>query len=137
MAWSIFSGGNGDQLAVAWAVALLGALGIQANPQNLQFVFDWEKSEGGGGAYNPLNQGPVPGRPDLSGGTQYGGGASDYNGWQAGIAGAVAYLNMANYTNVLAAMRGGNYWQMAQALWASPWAASHYGNGRNLSLIHI
>ena len=52
----------------AWAVLLLQALGLQATPDRLQFVFDWEKSEGGGGAYNPLNQGPVPGHPELSGG---------------------------------------------------------------------
>jgi hypothetical protein len=133
MAWSIFDLPNGDQVAVAWARQLLGALNVPVNATNLQFVYDWERSEGGGGAYNPLNQGPVPGRPDLSGGTQYGGGASDYNGWQAGLEGAVAYLNMPNYQAVLQALNGNNYWQMAGALWASPWAASHYGNGNNWS----
>jgi hypothetical protein len=129
MAWSIFSQGGGEHVAVAWAVQLLASLGLQATPDRLRFVYNWEKSEGGGGAYNPLNQGPVPGRPDLSGGTQYGGGASDYNGWAAGLAGAVAYLNMPNFAPVLQALRAGSYQPMAQALWASPWAASHYMYG--------
>jgi hypothetical protein len=129
MAWSIFS--QGDEVAVAWAVQLLAALGLQATPARLQFVFDWEKSEGGGGAYNPLNQGPVPGRPELSGGTQYGGGASDYNGWAAGLAGAVAYLHMSNFSQVLQAMVSDNYVSMALALFESPWAASHYNNGQS------
>jgi hypothetical protein len=130
MAWSVFNYNNGGQQAVAWAVALLKELGITANPANLQFVYDWEKSEGGGGAYNPLNQGPVPGRPDLTlTGPQYGGGAADFASWTAGLQGAAAYLQMPNYRNVLAAMQGSNYQAMAQALWASPWAGSHYGYG--------
>jgi hypothetical protein len=130
MAWSIFSQQNGDQLATAWAVELLQALGLQATPDRLQFVFDWERSEGGGGAYNPLNQGPVPGQPALtSTGQQYGGGASDFKGWQAGLLGAVAYLNMPNFRGVLQAMTSGTYASMAQALWASPWASGHYGYG--------
>ena len=133
MAWSIFSQPNGDLLATAWAVQLLQALGVQnASPGQIQFVYDWEKSEGGGGAYNPLNQGPVPGDPSLTTtGQQYGGGAADYASWQDGIAGAVAFLNMPNYTGVKQAILNDDPSGAAQALWASPWAGSHYGNGAN------
>lgn len=128
--WSIFDYPNGDLLATAWAVNLLTAANLPVTQPNIQFVYNWEKSEGGGGKFNPLNQGPVPNDPSLtSTGQQYGGGAADFNSWQAGIAGAVDFLNMPNYAPVKAALQSSNYQQATQALWASPWAASHYGNG--------
>jgi hypothetical protein len=137
MAWSIFDYTNGDYVAVIWAVNMLEALNPSWTTQNpppvsvQQFVFNWEKSEGGGGKFNPLNQGPVTGEPQLtSTGQQYGGGASDFVSWAAGIAGAVAYLNYSNYAAVLAAILKGDGNAAATALWASPWAGSHYGYGR-------
>ena len=134
MAWSIFDYPNGNALATVWAVELLSALGIQATPDKLQFIFDWEKSEGGGGKFNPLNQGPVPGQPQLTTtGQQFGGGAADFASWQAGIQGAVAYLNMPNYQPILQQLRSGNGQGAKLALWNSPWAASHYGYGSNWS----
>lgn len=130
MAWSIFDLNNGDAVATAWATALLAALGIQATPERVQFIYDWEQSEGGGGKFNPLNQGPVPGQPSLTTtGSQYGGGAADFANWEAGIQGAVDYLHMPNFQGVLAALQGNNYSAMTQALWDSPWAGSHYGYG--------
>jgi hypothetical protein len=126
--WSIFAHGDAD--AVAWAKTFLAALGTPVSAANIRFVYDWEASEGAGGKWNPLNQGPVPGRPDLTTtGQQYGGGAADYASCQAGITGAVAYLNMPNYTAVLAAMRHSDYAAAAIALWKSGWAGSHYGYG--------
>jgi hypothetical protein len=131
--WSIFNYAQGDQLAVAWAEQLCRALGAPVTASNVQFIYNWERSEGGGGAYNPLNQGPVPGDPALTNtGQQFGGGAAGFVSWQAGLAGAVAYLNMPNYAAVKQALMGGNAAVTGpQALWASPWAASHYGYGSN------
>jgi hypothetical protein len=133
MAWSIFQQGGGQGAAVTWAEDLEKALGVPQTPANNQFIYDWEVSEGGGGAYNPLNQGPDPSNPSLSGGSQYGGGASDYNGWQAGITGAVDYLNMPAYAEVKRALQQSNYTNARSALIASSWAASHYNNGSSFS----
>lgn len=130
--WSIFSNG-GNAAAQTWAQDLLSKMGAPATPANLKMVYDWEKSEGGGGKFNPLNQGPVPGHPELSGGSQYGGGAASYVSYDAGLQGAVDYLNMPNYTQVRADLMAGQGDAAAQALWASPWAESHYGNGANWS----
>lgn len=134
MPWSIFTDGGGDGAAKTWAQKLLQADGAPDTPANEQFVYDWERSEGGGGKYNPLNQGPVPGHPELTTtGSQYGGGAADFANYQAGIQGAVDYLNMPNYTAVQAALKAGNANQARSALIASPWAASHYGGGASFS----
>jgi hypothetical protein len=134
MAWSIFSDGGGDGAAFSWALRLLQALGAPTTQSNITFIYQWEKSEGGGGAYNPLNQGSsdVP-SSWVSSGDQYGGGAANYVSWQAGIDGAVAYLNMSNYTKVLAALKAGNGDGAKVALWNSPWASSHYGYGSGWS----
>jgi hypothetical protein len=134
MAWSIFSNGGGDGAAVTWAEDFLSQLGAPVTPGNEQFVYDWEQSEGGGGEYNPLNEGPVPGQPQLTTtGSQYGGGAADYASYAAGIQGAVDYLDMSNYTQVKAALMANNPTEAEQALFASPWAASHYGYGSSFS----
>jgi hypothetical protein len=134
MAWSIFSNGGGDGAALTWAENFLSQLGAPVTPGNEQFVYDWEQSEGGGGEYNPLNEGPVPGQPQLtSTGSQYGGGAADYVSYAAGIQGAVDYLNMSNYTQLKAALMANNPTEAEQALFASPWAASHYGYGSSFS----
>jgi hypothetical protein len=129
-AWSIFQQGGGDSVAVAWAKQLLQMINAPQSDGNIQFIYDWEKSEGGGGKYNPLNQGPVPGQPSLTTtGSQFGGGAADYASWQAGLQGASDYLNMSNYRSVLSALRSDNPTAARNALWSSPWAASHYGYG--------
>jgi hypothetical protein len=134
MAWSIFSDGGGKGVAVAWAIALLKALGAPASQGNIKFIYDWEVSEGGGGKFNPLNQGPVPGRSNLtSTGEQYGGGAADFVSWSAGIEGAVAYLNMSNFRAIKNALLDNNPSGARAALIASPWAASHYGGGSEFS----
>lgn len=130
MAWSIFSNGGGNGAAVTWAKDFLTALGAPVTSGNMQFVYDWELAEGGGGKYNPLNQGPVPGHSELTTtGSQYGGGAADYASYNAGIQGAVDYVNMPNYTAVKAALMNNDPAAARSALIQSPWAASHYGNG--------
>lgn len=128
--WSIFTQGGGPRVAVTWGKRLLGLLGLPQSGPRLRFVYDWEVSEGGGGLFNPLNQGPVPGHRELTTtGQQYGGGAADYASWGAGLAGSADYLHMPAYAGVLAALARGDYWAAARALWASPWADSHYGWG--------
>lgn len=134
MAWSIFKEGGGKGVAVTWAGDLLSAIGAPDTPSNRQVIYDWEVSEGAGGKYNPLNQGPVPGHSELtSTGSQYGGGAADYVSWQAGIQGAADYLNMSNFKSIKNALVSGNSSAARNAIISSPWAASHYGHGSSFS----
>jgi hypothetical protein len=134
MAWSIFTQGGGDGAALTWAQDLLQALGAPVTEGNEQFIYDWEQSEGGGGQYNPLNQGVDPNNPSLTdSGNQYGGGAANYVSYAAGIQGAVDYLNMPNYAGVKSALMANNPTSAEAALIQSPWAASHYGYGSAFS----
>lgn len=134
MPWSIFTQGGGQGAALTWARDLLKMLGAPESKGNQQFVYDWEVSEGGGGKYNPLNQGPVPGHPELTTtGSQFGGGAADFASWQAGLTGAVDYLGMDNFRDIATALRANNPQAARTALIASPWAASHYGYGSGFS----
>jgi hypothetical protein len=130
VAWSIFQQGGGPEVAVGWALELLKLMGAPRTPGNIEFIYQWEKSEGGGGRYNPLNQGDDPGHPTYTTtGSQYGGGAADYASWQAGLYGARDYLNMPAFQPIRDAMIANKPAQARVALWASPWAASHYGGG--------
>lgn len=134
MAWSIFTQGGGKGAAQTWAKDLLSAIGAPSDPATVQVVYDWEVSEGAGGQYNPLNQGPVPGHPELTTtGSQYGGGAADFASWQAGLQGAVDYLNMGNYAAIKRSLVAGDASAARAAIIASPWAGSHYGNGSSFS----
>jgi hypothetical protein len=134
MPWSIFTDGGGKEVAVGWAQQLLRQINAPVTPGNTQFVYDWEVSEGGGGKFNPLNQGPVPGQPQLTTtGQQYGGGAADFASWQAGLQGAADYLNMPNFTSVRDALKRNDPVGARSALIASPWAASHYNGGASFS----
>lgn len=138
MAWSIFTDGGGNQVAVGWAQQFLTALGAPVTPGNVQFVYQWELAEGGGGKYNPLNTGPVKEHPEwTTTGEQFGGGAADYASWQTGILGPVYYLEnyqQATYSKILNALRGNDPAGARAALWASPWAAGHYGYGADWPL---
>lgn len=128
MPWSIFSDGGGQGTALTWAEDLLTEIGAPVSPGNEQFIYDWEVSEGGGGKFNPLNQGPVPGHPELtSTGEQFGGGAADFVSWEAGLQGAADYLAMSAYSDIRGALIAGQPEQARAALIDSPWAASHYG----------
>lgn len=132
MAWSIFS--QPGDAPKAWAQDLLSLIGAPRTPGNVQFVYDWEKSEGGGGKFNPLNQGPVPGQPGLTTtGSQFGGGAADFASWSAGLQGASDYLHMPNFQPILNNLKANNPVGARSALIASPWAASHYGGGSAFS----
>lgn len=139
MAWSIFSDGGGKGAAATWAQDELQLAskewGVNVDtPGNEQFVYDWEVSEGGGGKYNPLNQGPVPGHPELTTtGSQYGGGAADFASIGAGLQGALDYLDMPAYAGVKGGLVQNNPAAARSALIASPWATSHYGGGRDFA----
>ena len=125
-----FTDGGGPEVAVGWAQQLLGLIGAPKTPGNIEFIYQWERAEGGGGKYNPLNQGPVPGQPNLTTtGQQYGGGAADFASWQAGLLGARDYLNMPAYAGIRNALLANKPAQARTALWQSPWASSHYGYG--------
>lgn len=130
MAWSIFQLPNGDGEAATWADDALSQIGAPQSPGNEKFMYDWETSEGGGGKFNPLNQGPVPGHPGLtSTGQQYGGGAADYRSWKDGLTGFADYMGMTDYAKVKADLMNDDQARAKQDLWASPWAGSHYGYG--------
>lgn len=135
MAWSIFTNGGGSLAAVGWAQQLLRYLNAPVTPGNVEFIYQWEKSEGGGGQYNPLNTGPLKGHTNLlvpgDTGSHFGGGAADYNSWTSGLMGAMYGIQLPAYKNVLNNLRSNNPAAARQALWDSPWAASHYGHGAN------
>lgn len=134
MAWSIFTEGGGPGAAYTWAVDLLRKIGAPLSTGNEQMIFDWETSEGGGGKYNPLNQGPDPGHPELtSTGAQYGGGAADYVSWSAGLQGAADYLAMPAFAPIATALKANDPVTARADLISSPWAASHYGGGQSFS----
>lgn len=127
MAWSIFTDGGGPAAALRWAGDVLDGLGLEHTTNRLTFIYRWQVSEGGGGKYNPLNQGPVPGHPELTTtGEQYGGGAADFASWDAGVLGAIAYLHMPNYAPVLAALVADDLAAATAAIVASPWSEAHY-----------
>src|SRR6266571_965093 len=108
MPWSIFTQGGGQGAALTWARELLRKIGAPLSVGNQQVIYDWEVSEGGGGKFNPLNQGPVPGHPELTTtGSQFGGGAADYASWAAGLTGAADYLAMGNFTAIADNLRAG------------------------------
>lgn len=134
MPWSIFQQGGGDGAAYTWAKDLLRKIGAPLTPGNQQFIFDWEVSEGGGGTFNPLNQGVDPNNPTLtSSGNQYGGGAANYVSWAAGLQGASDFLSMPNFVRIKDDLVRGNPVQARADLIASPWASSHYYGGAGFS----
>lgn len=131
MSWSVFTDGGGKGAAVTWAKDLLSGIGAPASDANVQTVYDWEVSEGAGGQYNPLNQGRVPGHPELTVGTKTV--ASDYASWDAGLKGAVDYLNMSNFSAIKKALIAGDAATARSAIISSPWAGGHYGQGASFS----
>lgn len=134
MPWSIFTDGGGSGAARTWAVDLLHKISAPTSAANQQMIYDWEVSEGGGGKFNPLNQGTDPGNAALtSTGNQYGGGAADYVSWAAGLQGAADYLAMPSFKGIADALRSNNPTAARADLIASPWAASHYGGGAAFS----
>jgi hypothetical protein len=132
--WSIFQQGGGQGAAATWADDLLREIGAPLNQGNEQFIYDWEVSEGGGGWYNPLNQGDDPSNPSLtSTGSQYGGGAANYNNWNAGLKGSKDYLAMPDYSQIAVDLKSSDPTSARTDLIQSPWAGSHYDWGAGFS----
>lgn len=113
--WSIFRAGGGSPAAATWAADLLEAGGWPQTPTNLQVIYDWELSEGGGGTYNPLNT-------TLDGG--------NYSTISQGLQATVRTLQSPGYAPIVAQLkRGSDYQSTVAAIWNSPWDAGHYGMG--------
>lgn len=112
--------GYGAEETAGWAQDFLNALDIPANEHNLAFVNAWMRAEsgGGGGKFNPLNttQGGFAGE------TNYNDvGVKNYSNYADGITANVHAIQNGRYENILAAMRSGSAYAMAQALEDSPW----------------
>jgi hypothetical protein len=132
--WSIFTNGGGPGAAATWADDALREIGAPLKTDNEQFIYDWETSEGGGGWYNPLNQGPDPDNPSLTTtGAQYGGGAANYKSYAAGLTGFKDYLNMSNFSDIRDDLKADDPVDARSALIQSDWASSHYGDGSAFS----
>jgi len=132
-AWSIFQQGGGAGSAFTWAKDALNEIGAPLTTGNEQVIYDWELSEAGGGWYNPLNEGPDPDNPSLSGPSQYGGGAANYVSYAAGLQGFHDYLQMPNFSAIGADLTGNNPTQARTDIINSDWAGSHYDWGAAFS----
>lgn len=129
MAWSIFTGPNGNASAVAYAETVLEDLKLPTTNTRIKFIYDWEKSEGGGGQFNPLNLGA--GFPGTTSGNQYGGGAANYESLSASASGVAEQLQQPSYATVLDALDSNTftYGRAESAIEGTGWAAGHYGFG--------
>lgn len=134
--WSIFSQPNGNTLAEQYSAAVLRDLNAPVTKTNMQVIYDWQQSEGGGGWANPLNAGPWGNL--ATSGSQFGGGAAAYPNLQTS-AQAVADILTApgdaqyGYPAIVNNLRSGNSAGARQAIINSNWAASHYGYGASFS----
>jgi hypothetical protein len=132
--WSIFQQGGGPGAAATWADDALREIGAPLTTGNEQVIYDWETSEGGGGWYNPLNQGDDPSDPSLtSTGSQYGGGAANYVSYSAGLKGFKDYMAMPDFSSISADLHANDPQQARTDIIDSPWAASHYDWGASFS----
>ncbi len=122
-------------LRTAWGVDLLARLGnTQPTPDLLAFMVAWTYAEDAGtgaltrnNAYNTTLC--MPGR--MTGAINGDGacGVQGYATWQDGIEATARTLEQDNFAGVRAALLANDAQMARQELWASPWAASHYGYG--------
>lgn len=101
-----------------WQAQILKGVGAPVTPQNLLFVNDWAKAEGGGATNNPFNTTqPAPGA-----GSYNRVGVRNYGSPQQGIRATIQTLGNGRYGNILGELRqGDNARETAGALAASPW----------------
>ncbi len=119
----------------AWAVDLLGRLGnAQPDAATVAFLVAWSIAEDAGDgaiARNNLYNTTLclPGR--MTGAINGDGacGVQGYATWQDGIEATARTLEQANFAAIRAALLANDADAARAALWASPWAASHYGYG--------
>jgi hypothetical protein len=119
----IASGTNAD-----WAKLVLISGGWPVTEQNVTVMLQWMREENGPDNWwnrnNPLNNGH---------GSGGGSGLGSYDSLEtAAFYAADNLLKRSFYTAIVAALEDGtSAHAVAQAIWASPWAESHYGNGAN------
>jgi murein DD-endopeptidase MepM/ murein hydrolase activator NlpD len=114
-----------------WAVDFLAQLGnAQPSADTVAMVVEWTLAEDSGdGAFarnNPLNT-TQPGFAENA--TINGDGVKGYADREAGLAAAVHTVTNGLYNDVVAALQANDAEGARRALWASPWAGSHYGYG--------
>jgi hypothetical protein len=111
------SPGNSSPTAseTAWFTALLAALGAPATNANLQSLANWAEKEEpgwsgsgeGGVTNNPLNHGADPSQPATKGTESVGPGIPEYSTVGEGVKATADYLEMGNYSAILAALKAG------------------------------
>jgi hypothetical protein len=102
-----------------WQAQILRGIGAPVTPQNMMFVNDWAKAEGGGATNNPFNTT----EPGFGATDNYNPvGVKDYATPQGGIQATVNTLENGRYGNIIGALRQGTDAKAAaQALANSPW----------------
>ncbi len=108
------TGGAATASETAWFKALLTALGAPDTAANMASLTHWAELEEpgwsgadeGGTTNNPFNHGAAPGYAS-DGETEAGPGIPHYGSVAEGINATVSYLEMSNYTAILAALRSG------------------------------
>lgn len=114
-----------------WAVDFLGALGnAEPTGDTVAMVVEWTLAEDSGeGAFlrnNPLNT-TQPGFAETV--TINSDGVKGYESRAAGLDAAVHTITNGLYDEVVRALLANDAESAKRALWASPWAGSHYGYG--------
>lgn len=102
-----------------WQQTILRGVGAPVTPENLLFLNDWTRAEGGGASNNPFNT-TQPGYN--SRGSYNSVGVQNYGDPTSGLNATIHTLQNGRYGNILAALKQGKSAQAeAQALANSPW----------------
>lgn len=105
-------------IAGNWQAQILKGVGAPVTPQNLLFVNDWARAEGGSAANNPFNT--TQGAPGASSYNSVG--VRNYGSPQQGIQATVQTLQNGRYGPIIQALQqGSSARSAAQALASSPW----------------
>lgn len=117
-----------------WAVDFLAALGnVQPTNETIAMVVEWTIAEDGSdGAlkrFNALNT-TICGH-NWTGAINGDGacGVGSYGSYQDGIDAAVDTIDQSNFSAIMVALQANDPEAAKAALWASPWASSHYSYG--------
>jgi murein DD-endopeptidase MepM/ murein hydrolase activator NlpD len=126
-----------------WALDLLARLGnTQPTAEMVAMVVEWQQAEDSSDSAhrrnNPLNTtlcmpGAMTGAINGDGAC----GVQGYATWQDGIEANARTLEQDNFAGVRAALLANDAEGARQALWSSPWAASHYGYGANWPRLQV
>lgn len=114
-----------------FAADVLARVGNERPSQEIiNFIVEWTIAEDvGDGAFlrnNPLNTTQTS--PDAEGSINDDG-VKDYASYQGGLDATLQTLSYGYYTEIVASLQANDAEHARMALWASPWAASHYGYG--------